>query len=304
MRGAAVLLSLLCACNVVRMRERGLRTRTARAGLVESRVAVGSDRVHVWRGGTGSPVLLLHGFGASAIWQWQEQLPDFVARHDVVMPDLLGFGGSSTPGSDASMQHQSRAMIALLDELELERVDLVGISYGGLLAYTIAGAHPDRVGRLVLVDSPGHAWSQAQHRELLRRFDAESSTALFVPTSPDGIRTLMAIASARPPRVPDWAARQAIAALYDPHRADQTALLAHLEGDIDRLASQIARPKAQTLLIWGEHDPVFPLHVGRRLADDLDAELVVLGGARHMPNADDPTAFNRAVLRFLARTPK
>lgn len=299
MRLAPLLLSLLAACNVIELRERSLRAHARRVGMHAANVDVGADRLHVWRGGRGAPLLLLHGFGASAIWQWHDQLGDFTREHDVVMPDLLGFGGSSTPNPDPSLAHQAAAMIAMLDRLGIAKVDIVGISYGGLLAYTLAGLHPDRVERLVLVASPGHAWSTADQAALLQRFDARTTTELFIPTKPDHIRTLMALAWSRPPRVPDWVARQAIAALYDPHRDEQIALLQHLERDVDRLASEIARPRAQSLVVWGEHDPVFPLGVGRRLAGDLDAEIRVIEGARHMPNAEHPREFNRIVLQFL-----
>src|SRR5690606_1259832 len=137
-------------------------------------------------------------------------LGDLAAAHDVVMPDLLGFGGSSSPGADPSLDRQVAAMIGVLDALGLERVDVVGVSYGGLVAYLLAAQHPERVRRLVLVDTPGHAWSTTEHRALLRRFDARTAAELFVPASVAGIRTLMAIARHRPPRVPAWAARQVI----------------------------------------------------------------------------------------------
>ncbi len=295
---AAVCL-LLAACNVVELRERSLHAQARRAGLLATTTPTGVEQVRLSRGGTGRPLLLLHGFGASAIWQWHDQLADFAAAHDIVMPDLLGFGGSSSSSADPSLDGQVAAMIGVLDELGLERVDVVGISYGGLVAYSLAAQHPDRVRRLVLVDTPGHAWSMTEHRALLRRFGAHTATELFVPTSVAGIRTLMAIASYRPARVPAWAARQVITSLYDPHRADQTALLEQLEADVDGMASAIARPRAPSLVVWGADDPVFPIAVGRQLAHDLNAQLVVLERARHLPNAEHPAQFNRVVLEFL-----
>ena len=292
---------MLGRLNGVELRERALNAKARRAGMRQTYVVVGGDRLRVWRGGRGAPLLLLHGFGASAIWQWHDQLADFAREHDVVMPDLLGFGGSSSPGADAALDHQLAAILGVLDELGLERVDVVGMSYGGLLAYMLAGLHPHRVRRLVLVASPGHAWSSDDQRALLQRFDARTTTDVFVPTTAAGIRTLMALAWSRPPRVPDWAARQAITALYDPHRTDQIALLEHLERDFDRLTAQAVRPSAPSLVVWGADDPVFPIASGRRLAHDLDAQLTVIEGARHMPNAEHPRRFNAIVLRFLAQ---
>ena len=291
------------ACNVVHLRERTLRAQARRADIHETTLRLGRDRVHVWRGGSGTPVLLLHGFGASAIWQWHDQLAEFGRHHDVIAPDLLGFGGSWSTDADASLDHQTAIVVALLDRLELERVDVVGISYGGFVGYMLAGEHPDRVRRLVLVDSPGHAWRPADHDAMLARFGIASAAELFVPDSPSDIRKLLAIAWARPPRLPDWAARQTIATLYDPHRAAQIALLEHLERDAARLASELPRPRAPTLAVWGRDDPVFPTAIAERLCLELPARLVILEGARHLPNTEFPREFNDVVLGFLAEPP-
>lgn len=285
---------------MIRVRERSLRAKADRAGLREEIVATAGDRIHVWHGGDGPPLLLLHGFGARALWQWHDQLAAFAEHHTVVMPDLLGFGGSSSPAGDPSLEHQVAAMLGVLDHLGLEQVDLVGMSYGGLVAWSMAIAHPSRVGRLVLVDSPGHAWSADEERAMLDRFGVESAEALLVPQTPAGIRTLARLAWYRRTPIPDWAARQAIEALYDPHRDDQIALLRHLESDIDAYAAAARRPTAPTLLVWGAHDEVFPIAVAHRLARELPATLVTIDRARHMPNAEHPRRFNAAVLAFLA----
>ncbi len=298
----ALLVLLLAGCNVVHLHERAMMRRAATAGLVHAEHRLGRDSLAVWRGGHGRPLLLLHGFGASALWQWDHQLRELSRRHELVVPDLLGFGGSSGPDGDPSLDHQVRALIGLLDALDIEQADVVGVSYGGLVAYALAGAHPDRVRRLVMVDSPGHAWSIDDHRAMLGRFAAESAAALLVPDTPAGVRTLVGIASHRPPRLPDAVARRVVAELYDPHRADQRALLDHLERELERLAATLARPTQPTLAIWGAHDPVFPIEVGRRLAADLDAPLVVIPRARHLPNAEHPRRFVAELEAFLDET--
>jgi len=285
--------------NVVALRERSLRAKARRAGMHESNPRLGRDRLHVWRGGAGAPLLLLHGFGASAIWQWHPQLAAFTRSRDVVMPDLLWFGGSTSSDRDASLDHQTRAVVALLDEIGLAQVDVVGLSYGGLVAYDLAGRHSDRVRRLVLVSSPAHTWTESDRNGLLARFGIDSLADLFIPDSAWAIRTLLAIATRRPPWLPAWAARQAIATLYDPHRVAQTAALEHLPHDTTRLARDVHRPCAPTLLVWGSEDPVFPLAIAHRLRRDLGAQLVAFDRARHLPNAEIPKRFSEVVLRFL-----
>lgn len=294
-----LLVFLLAGCNVVHLRERAMTRRAERAGLRHAEHQLGGDTIALWRGGHGRPLLLLHGFGASALWQWDAQLRELSRHHDLVVPDLLGFGASSGPGDDPSLDHQVAAMIGVLDALGLDQVDVVGISYGGLVGYALAGAHPERVRRLVLVDSPGHVWSGAAHHAMLQRFHVDSAAALLVPRTPDGVRTLVRLASHRRAWVPDAVAYQVLRALYDPHRADQIALLDHLERSVDRLATTIPRPSQPTLVVWGADDPVFPIEVGRRLAGDLDARMAVVPRARHLPNAEHPRRFDAELAAFL-----
>lgn len=73
--------------------------------------------------------------------------------------------------------------------------------------------------------------------------------------------------------------------------------LAYRDGGVD---SEHPLPSPRpTLVVWGEHDPVFPLDAGRRLSKMLDATLVVIPDARHAPNMEHPEAFNRALIEFL-----
>jgi len=76
-------------------------------------------------------------------------------------------------------------------------------------------------------------------------------------------------------------------------------MLEHLERDAARLATDLPRPRASTLVVWGADDPVFPVAIAHRLRRELPARLVVLDGARHLPNVELPRRFNTTVLGFL-----
>jgi [ribosomal protein S5]-alanine N-acetyltransferase len=99
--------------------------------------------------GSGSPVVLLHGFGLDAR-MWSEQVTALKRCHRVLTPDLPGFGPT---GAEAGVTGPAAALHELISAKRLEPVHLVGLSYGGAVAMDFALAHPDNVRTLALVDA-------------------------------------------------------------------------------------------------------------------------------------------------------
>jgi pimeloyl-ACP methyl ester carboxylesterase len=281
---AALLAIALAGCNVVQIQQAGIVRGLRAQGLELQHAELGDDHVRFFhRRGEGTPVVLVHGFGGAAHWQWHAVVPGIDAP--IVMPDLLWFGGSSSRNDDFTLGHQVRALIALLDHLGYERVDIVGISYGGLVAYELAASHPERVRRLVMVDSPGREYTREVYRDLCERFGVDDMSEVLVPEDERGVRVLLELAYEEPPWIPDYVLVQIRAALYSQNREEQRALLRTLLRDLDRLREG-PDPTAETLVVWGEHDTVFPLEIGRRLAARLSARLEVIERARHAPNVE------------------
>jgi len=104
----------------------------------------------VWGSPGAPPLLLLHGLGDGAA-DWDGVAPAFARHWRVYAPDLRGHGRSDRPG-DYSVELMEADVLAFLDALQLDRVDLIGHSMGGLVGYLLAGDHPERVGRLILED--------------------------------------------------------------------------------------------------------------------------------------------------------
>ncbi|MFF4774103.1 alpha/beta fold hydrolase [Microtetraspora fusca] len=113
------------------------------------------------------PLVLLHALGESAA-DWDAVIPAFADNWRVYALDLRGHGGSDRPG-DYGLELMRSDVLGFLDALALDRVDLIGHSMGGLVAYLLAGDHPERVSRLVLEDVP-----------------APLPRERVVPTRPDG----------------------------------------------------------------------------------------------------------------------
>jgi 3-oxoadipate enol-lactonase len=104
----------------------------------------------VWGSPGAPPLVLLHALGEGAA-DWDAVAPAFARHWRVYAPDLRGHGRSDWPGG-YSVELMAADVLGFLDALELNRVDLIGHSMGGLVAYLLARNHPERVRRLILED--------------------------------------------------------------------------------------------------------------------------------------------------------
>lgn len=302
-RGAALILSAagVCGCNLVALQEAKLAEQMSEVGLVQALASVGDARVQYWTGGRGTPVLFLHGFGGDARWQWSTQAQDLVAGHAVLAPDLLWFGGSVSTRAAYSVAYQAEVIAAWLAELQVDRVDVVGSSYGGFVALALAERCPDRVARMVLVDSPGPQFDAAAIAALTRRVEASSLEDFLVPRTASKMRRLLDASYADPPFTPSFVLHDIVETLYLPHVAEKRALIRQLPSDLERMGRHLSPARSPTLVLWGRDDAIFPLRLGEELTERLgpNAHFEVIDEAGHVPNLERPEAFNRSLRAFL-----
>ena len=123
-------------------------------------------RIHCLTAGeSGAPVVFLHGAGVdSASLSWGEVIGPFSTHHRVFAPDLPGYGQSSKPDIQYTMDFYVSFVEHLLDVLHLEKVSLVGLSLGGAIALALTLRSPVRVEKLVLVDTYGIQDKVVAHR--------------------------------------------------------------------------------------------------------------------------------------------
>ena len=126
-------------------------------GGVEHRfVEAGGVRLHVAEAGTGVPLLLVHGW-PQHWYEWRGLVAELKGERRLIMPDLRGFGWSDAPRGPIEPEVFVRDLVALLDALGLEQVDLVGHDWGSFSSLLLAARHPERVRRLLAISSP-HPW--------------------------------------------------------------------------------------------------------------------------------------------------
>jgi pimeloyl-ACP methyl ester carboxylesterase len=255
-----------------------------------------------------TPVVLLHGGGLdSAALSWKYALPALADDRPVYALDWPGYGASDPPDGSPSVDYYVEVLERFLDALGLDRVALVGISMGGGAALGFALRRPERVERLVAVDSyglgsriPGGPLGAVFVRLPLvnelpfdamarsRWLAAQTLRAIVAPgnLTPDLVEDVLA--ELRRPRAGEaWTAFQRNEVGFDGLRTDFTARLPELG--------------VPTLFVHGEADPLVPVEWSVR-AEELapDARVEVLRDCGHWPPREKPEAFEGLVRRFLA----
>jgi len=124
----------------------------ATSGFTERFAEVNGVRIHYLIGGSGSPVVLLHGYAETGL-MWRPLMPLLARRHTVIVPDLRGAGGSAIPQTGYDKVNMAVDVHELIVSLGLERVSIVGHDIGLMVAYAYAAQFPQATERVVLMDA-------------------------------------------------------------------------------------------------------------------------------------------------------
>jgi pimeloyl-ACP methyl ester carboxylesterase len=244
--------------------------------------------------GRGEPLLLIHGLGSSGA-DWGLQLPVLEKRFRVIVPDLPGSGRSQSPREEYSIAGFASALWALLDQLKIDRVNLVGFSMGGAVGFEMSLQRPDGVHRLGLINSLATYRLDHWSKWLEARIPA-----LLVPLI--GMERMARLAAGRLfPRPWQRPLREAAAAVISAVPATSylgMGLALQQWSAVDRLH----RLKCKILLIAAEHDYT-PLAEKRDLAARLRAPIIVVRGSRHATPFDSVALTNASLLALLTDRP-
>ena len=242
-------------------------------------------------------LVLLHAFPIGANL-WEPQIKSIPQGWRLITPDLRGFGGSTEldSASALSMSDYADDVVDLLEELGVKRAVIGGCSMGGYAALALYQTRPDLFDGLVLANTRAGAdspESRANRRNMLALVDREGPSGVareMMPkllgkttheTKPDAEANVRRLIKQQSPA----GVRAAIDRMMQ--RADSTPLLA-----------QVSVP---TLVITGAEDEMIPVEESRRIASEIrGARLVIIPGAGHLANLEQPEAFNTALTEFLA----
>lgn len=238
---------------------------------IGSMLQTGAIKTNLHDRGQGDPVVLIHGSGpgVSAWANWRLAIPALSRKFRVIAPDIVGFGFTERPsGIRYNLDTWVAHAISVLDALKLERVHLVGNSFGGALSLALAIRHPDRVRRLVLMGAAGtafkltpaleQAWgyqpSVGNMRKLLDSFAYDRSLVT------DELAELRYHAASRP------GIQEAYEAMFPAPRQRWIDALAAPEDQVRQLPHE-------TLILHGRDDRVLPLSSSLKLLELIDKEI-------------------------------
>ncbi|HEY0888276.1 MAG TPA: alpha/beta fold hydrolase [Nocardioides sp.] len=273
----------------------------------------GHRRAYVLAGpppGTAPALLLLHGLACDHT-TWDGVIEELATTYTVLAPDFLGHGQSDKPRADYSVAGYANGMRDLLTILGIDKVSVVGHSFGGGVAMQFAYQFPERTERLMLVDPGGLG------REV---------TALIRTITLPGWQTLMATATLPGIRHVETTAMRMLAPVYPSYTRDLGEIadivetwrdprtrraIVHLVRAAIDWRGQVLSMRDRAYLtehmpvhvVWGAEDRVIPASHAEAVREMAPtAEVTVLPNCGHFPHKDQPEKFARLVSGWLQRT--
>jgi len=265
-------------------------------GLKTSKFETEKFRIDYFDGGQGPVLVLLHGFGGNGPLTWRKQVAPLSKRYRLIIPDLCWFDKSYSQ-SAPTLEAQLEAISALLKSLDIQEYSLAGISYGGFIGLALAHQDPQKVAKLVIIDSPGHTFDTNELNTLATRLDVESVADIFVPTSPEELKRLLKLTYYSPVLIPKGILTQLYEVYFSKNHPQQRELLRTLA--TTTLLDSVGKERLDCAIIWGEKDDVFPLSEGEKLAEALHAKFAIIKRAGHIVNLERSKKFNKRLIELL-----
>jgi pimeloyl-ACP methyl ester carboxylesterase len=263
-------------------------------GVESKYVEAAGYRLHYFEAkpakGPGIPIVLIHGLGSSGE-DWAALIPLFAANgFHVYAPDLLGYGRTDHPDIDYSISLQAKFIADFMKAIGVPNADVVGWSMGGWIAAKLTLDHPELVDRLVLFDSAGIYFGS---------FD----TDIFTPTDNADLSRLNAMLQPDPPKITDFAARDALKMLQANAWVVRRTISSMTSGR-DLLDFRLHALRKPTLIVWGGKDTLIPPSVGESMHHLIaGSSFAVAEGCGHLAPVQCAPVVFPVTLNFLKSDP-
>ncbi len=253
----------------------------------ESRITVAGNEVQMFSGGSGPPLLYLHGAGGN--WGWQAYHEELAKSHTVYAPSQAGFNGTPRPGWVSTITDMAHFNKQLARELGLTRYALAGHSMGGWIAAEMAAMSPESLTGLVLINAVG---IRPNNSDITEIFMVSSETrAGYRFYDPSQVPDLEKHTRELSPEetIVDFSNREMSSRLlWRPYMHNPN------------LPQYLAGVDTPALVVWGREDAIVPLECGELFQQALkDSRLQVIDRCGHSPQLEKPQEFHRIVSEFL-----
>ena len=257
--------------------------------FTEEMVDVGGAKIHVLKGGSGEPLVLLHGAEGSS--GWLNYVQALSEKYTVYLPSHPGYGKSDRPEWLETMADLASFYTWFLEEQGLEGTRAIGFSMGGWLASEIAANCRHAFSKLMLVDAAGIQPKQGEIADIFIISPAQVTELLF--HDPKQAPEYESIYGGEPtPEEADIAERNremSVRLCWKPYMYDR------------RLAGLLARVTIPTRIVWGANDRMVPLECGRMFNDAIPgSDLVIINDCGHVPQVEKTEEFVKTALDFFS----
>ncbi|MBD8527965.1 alpha/beta fold hydrolase [Pseudomarimonas arenosa] len=253
-------------------------------------IDIGDCRLFVRAYGAGPPLLLIHGLGSSGD-DWAFQLPAWSRQFQLIVPDLRGCGRSERPPGSYSIAGFAADLASLLDRLAIQHCAVVGFSMGGAVALELALQQPQRISRLVTINSlPSY---RVDHWRKALEYHVQMALVRVL-----GMRRSAALIGKRLfPHPAQQAMRERVIEVIGGSLAEPYLRCARALADWCA-ADRLHQRQSPMLMLAGEFDYT-GLEEKRRWAQQMAAQIRVVAGSRHGTPFDAIQATNRCIEAFL-----
>lgn len=273
----------------------------ARAGLQVKQVQVGEFNIKYLIGGSGPPLLMVHGFGADKD-NWVRVAADLTGQYHVIAPDLPGFGESSRPANtDYRATTQARRLHDFVLALGLKKVNIAGNSMGGAIAGAYAAAYPEQTLSLWLLDPADVA--SAPRSALFKQLAAGGANPLLPQTHEQYYDLLNNWVFVHEPYIPA-PIKYVLAEKAVKNRPLLKNIFQQLVTEKLVLEKALAGSPVPTLVMWGKQDRLLSPAGAQILANAIpNAKVVLLDDTGHTPMIERPHESAAAFKAFTKNLP-
>lgn len=265
---------------------------------------VGTGSLHVERYGFGGEaIVLLHGFATDS-FVWRELGPAIArVNYTAFAMDMLGYGASDRPpDADYGITAQAEYLDRALTALRLSRATVIGLDLGAAVALRFAGAQPERVEKLVLVNPIAFDAIPGDDVKSLQKATGRHALRLSrgVMGATPLLRELLQKSVSSPDHMPERLVARYVAPYVGKEGIDHLLRLSRFLNDEELEEIDLRALPHPTMIIWGDNDPWVDRSIADRLADTVvGSKLVHLPKAGRLVPEDDPEALAELVLEFI-----
>jgi len=249
-------------------------------------------------------LLLIQGMGSNARSNYRREIKALSKKYNLLLPDLIYFGESTSTSNNYSPDYQAEQIHKVINLLGItEKINVMGYSYGGLVAAMYNEKYPESVNKLIIVDGLVKYLSKEKSDSLANAVGAKALIDVVVPCTLQDFDASQKAISSKKMQMSNGIKRKVIAYYFTPFKDIRLLQSDYLINNQTRYQQyNYNLDKTKTLLIWGEKDGVVPLETGQKLhANFPNTELIVYPNVKHDLLFSQPKKLSRDVIKFLGK---